>query len=294
MKFITKYFNLLLSLVVIFLSSIALLYNYYFTGYPGNNYLFPQVHGMAAILLLALMGCYLLFGKESPYLKTVLELIYFYLVITIIALFATNAVQFTPFQPIDKHLIAIDSFFGIHLDKVVSWTVDRAWLRITLVKIYDSLPYQMSYLPLILIFARKFFYIREYTAYLLITTILGFSFYYFWPTVGPATAIGSPIFSEYQYATGLKFKQIHSYIQPTTFEGGMIAMPSFHVIWAVLSLNAVRCWPIVFALWLPINLILIASCVLLGWHYFVDLIGSLIVLAISFYIVQKFRPAIAT
>lgn len=286
-----KYFSLILAFIISLLSFIAIRVNSFIYKFPGNNYFPPGITVMGAILFISLMGVYLVFDKDSPFFKVIREFIYFFLVITVIA-YATNAVQLTPFSPIDRQLIAIDSIFYINLQKIIAWTESIPWLKKILGLSYDSLPYQMCYLPLIIIAARKFNAIREYYALLLLTTLIGFSFYYFFPTMGPSSFIQSPYFIKEQYATGLKFRELHQHLHPSTLDGGLIAMPSFHAIWAWLCLHLIRCWPIVYAVLLPINILLVISCVLLGWHYCIDLVGSLIVIVaahrIYFYYVKQY------
>ncbi len=287
MQFMVRYFNLLIAILICFLSAIALIANYSIYKFPGNDYFPPGSFVIAAILILIWLGTYLLFGKNSSFYQIMRELVYFFLLFAVIAL-ATDAVQFTPFKPIDNYLIRIDKALGIELENIITWLANKPLLKMILGLSYDSLVLQMAYLPLILIVARKFSYLREYYSLLLLTTLFGFVFYYFWPTIGPASAIGSPYFSIYQYATGIKFTQIHNHIQPTTAEGGMIALPSFHTIWALLCLNLSRCFPLIFIFLLPLNLLVVFSCVLLGWHYFIDLAGSLLVLLASFLIYRLF------
>ncbi|WP_242604549.1 phosphatase PAP2 family protein [Legionella fairfieldensis] len=266
--------------------------NYFIFKYPGVDYFPPGTYLIAIILFLILLGTYILFGTNSLYFLTIRELIYFLLVMTVIV-FATCAVQFTPFHPIDRQLIAIDNTLSINLQKIMAWTSTQPKFKEVLLLSYCSLPYQMCYIPLALIVLQKYGYVREYYALLLSTTFIGFLIYYFLPTMGPASFISSSYFFQEQYATGLKFNELHHYQLPSTIEGGLISMPSFHTIWAWLCLYTVRCWPLVFILLLPINLLLIAACVLLGWHYFIDLIGSLIVLLVAhsvyFYCVKQYN-----
>ena len=146
---------------------------------------------------------------------------------------------------------------------------------------YNTLPYQMSYIPMLIIASGRTKYIREYYFLFLISAIIGFSFYYFFPSTAPASIIKSNYFSTAQYATSLKFMQIHQHIQPTTIDGGMIALPSFHTIWAWFCLYLLRGWPVVFFIMLPVNLLLVASCVLLGWHYPMDILGGIVVILLS-------------
>ncbi|MBA2710275.1 MAG: phosphatase PAP2 family protein [Tatlockia sp.] len=287
MQFISRYFNLLISVLICLLSVIALIVNYFGFQFSGNDYFPPGSCVIAAILIITWLGTYLLFDINHACFKIMREMVYFFLLFALIA-FATNAVQLTPFEPIDIFLIKLDRSFGIESEAIIAWLSNKNWLKSVLGLSYDSLPMQMAYLPLILIVARKFNYLREFYSLLLITTLFGFVFYYFWPTLGPASAIGSPYFTTYQYATGIKFTEIHNHIQPTTAEGGMIAMPSFHTIWALLCLRLSRCFSIIFFLLLPLNLLLILSCVLLGWHYFIDLIGSMVVLVAAYGVYRFF------
>ncbi|MBA2656864.1 MAG: phosphatase PAP2 family protein [Tatlockia sp.] len=285
--YFARNFNLITAAIICGLSIIALVYNHYRTHFVGNNYFPPDSSLIFVILILIFLGSYLVFDKQNPFFKIAKELLYFFLLFSVIA-FATNAVQFAPFRPIDKSLILIDQALGIHLDKIIGWTLNKPSLKDILVLSYDSLPMQMTYLPLLLIFCRQFYYLREYYSLLLITTLLGFLFYYFWPTLGPASVFNSPYFSNAQHATGIKFIEIHSKIVPSTQEGGMIAMPSFHMIWALLGLNLSRCSTLIFIPLLILNVLLISSCILLGWHYLIDLLGSIITLGISYLIYLYF------
>ncbi len=244
-----------------------------------------------------MIGGSLQFGKDGRFVRRVREIFYFFLVLVVIA-FATNAVQYTPFQPIDKYLIAIEATLGINMQAIVGWTASHPRLQLLLAYIYDSLHLQMSILPLAVIIAGKFSYIREYYCLLLVTVLIGFIFYYYLPTMGPASFIASPYFMAEQYATGIKFTEIHRYIQPSTIEGGMIAMPLFSCDMGMALLYLVRCWRLVFILLLPINILLLASCILLGWHYPIDLLGSLLILlpahSLYFYYKKKLEnPVIA-
>lgn len=280
MQSYSRFCPLITAFIICMLSTIALAINHFIFKFPGNNYFPSETFLVAVLLFLALQGSYLQFGGKSTPVFIMREIIYFFLVMSVIA-FATNAVQFTPFKPIDEQLIAMEATAGIHIEDIIAWTMSYSWLAKILAYIYDSLPYQMSLLPLVAIFMRKFIYTREYFCLLLMSALIGFSYYYFFPTMGPASFVQSPYFSKAQYATGIKFTEIHQYVIPSTLEGGMIALPSFHAIWAWLCLYLIRWWRLIFILLLPINLLLIASCVLLGWHYPIDLLGSLLVLLLT-------------
>lgn len=269
------------ALIIILLFSLVLFQvnNYYF-HYVGNNYYPLHTLVLGSTISLIMVGAWLQFNVNHALFIRSRETLFFFAIMAAIALY-TNAIQYTPFLPIDKKIISYEYILGIDLLKFMAWTAQYPHVKKLLTLIYNSLNYQMSVLPLLMIFLGHIHKIRQYYFLLLITAILGFSFYYLFPTTGPASNLNSPLFNSAQYATGIKFREIHAQLLPSTLEGGMIAFPSFHVIWA---------WFCVFLVWeikglrlflLPINFLLIASCVLLGWHYPLDLVGSLVLIIIA-------------
>lgn len=273
----------LLSSLILSLSFCALLINYYGYNFPGNNYFPENTHLLALIILIIYLGLVLTFGKKSRESNSGKELLYFFAVMSLIA-FATNAVQLTPFHPIDVHIVKLESKLNINMIGIVTWTNKYPLFKKILELIYDSLPYQMSIIPLLIIASGRFYLLREYYFLLLVSTLIGFLFYYFFPTTAPASMFSSPLFSSEQIATGFKFNQIHNHINPTTIEGGLIALPSFHTVWAILCVYLLKEWMIPFVILLTINIFLIGSCVLLGWHYPIDLLGGLLLAGFSYYL----------
>ncbi|MGC1182482.1 phosphatase PAP2 family protein [Legionella sp.] len=272
----------LLSGFILLLCCFIFLINNFIYQFPGNNFFPENIPLMAVLLILVNLGLRLSFTKGSNLCLIGKELLYFFSVMVIIAL-ATNAVQLTPFPTIDHEIVALEKQVHVNISEIVNWTNNQPLFKNLLRVIYDTLPYQMSILPLMVIFTCRFYLLREYYFLLLSTTLFGFGFYYFFPTTAPASVIDPTLFSVDQIATGLKFSQIHHYIEPTTNDGGLIALPSFHAIWAILCVNLLREWIIPCIILAVINVFLIASCVLLGWHYCTDLVGSIIVLLISYY-----------
>lgn len=267
---------------ILFFSFIALFINYFIYQFPGNNYFPDNVVPFGIFLVLLNLGLHLSFAKDSKACQIGNELIYFFVVMAIIAM-ATNAVQLTPFPIIDQYIVTLEARVGIDTSSIVSWTNAHPQFKALLSTIYDSLAYQMSIIPLLVLFSCRFHLLREYYFLLLCTVLLGFTFYYFFPTAAPASIFNHALFDSSQIATGLKFSELHHHIVPTTNEGGLIALPSFHAIWAILCVNLLREWPIACIVLAVINVMLIASCVLLGWHYSTDILGSLIVLFISYF-----------
>jgi hypothetical protein len=277
-----------LSILILFLCLIAFTINHFIYHFPGNNFFPDDMPLLTSIILLMNVGLLILFGKDSRASKSGIEFFYFFVVMSVIAL-ASNAVQLTPFPTIDKQILTIEEYFHINIPQILAWTNNHPHLKVLLGFIYDTLPYQMAFIPLIIIASGQFDLLKEYYFLLLCTALIGFCFYYFFPTTAPASITNSPFFSLYQIATGLKFNQIHHHIVPTTTEGGLIAFPSFHTIWALLNVYLLKKWPVLWISLLIVNIMLIASCVLLGWHYVLDIISALILLAISFYWLKLYK-----
>jgi hypothetical protein len=276
---------MLLAVIILLLSSAAFLVNYLIFQYPGNFYFPEHMFSLCLIMVLIYLGLTLTFKPEAKIRRRGSEFLYFFCVMSLIAL-ATEAVQFTPFPTIDKHLLAIERFFHIDANYILHWTSAHPLFKELLAHVYDGLVLQMSFIPVILIICGRLVVVREYYFLLLLTTILGFGFYYFFPTTAPASVIDSRLFNVSQLATGLKFHQIHNHVSPTTIDGGLIALPSFHVIWALLCVYMLKEWPLACFLLVLNNVLLIASCVLLGWHFFVDIIGGFIVVTLSLLVLR--------
>jgi membrane-associated phospholipid phosphatase len=155
------------------------------------------------------------------------------------------------------------------------WVAVMSWM-------YDSLWFELTLIPLALIAMHRQDLLRELYSFVLISCIIGFTWYYLFPTTAPASAFGGEAFMPQQHATGIKFYEIHHYISPSTDDGGLISFPSFHVIFAWSMVYVMRgwkklCWLLSF--W---NLGITISCVVLGWHYLIDIIGSAGVMMMSF------------
>lgn len=277
---------ILLSFCIIILSVSSFWFNFFIYQYPGNNYFPDNTLHIALSLILFYTGFLLLLGKNSRFTQSSIELIYFFAVMSIIAL-ATNAVQLTPFPTIDAQIIKFEAKAHINMLQVVAWTYSHPNWYMVLAIIYDSLTYQMCFIPLFILAMGKFTLLRDYYFLLLFTVLFGFIFYYFFPTTAPASMLSSPYFSSYQIATGLKFRQIHQHLSPSTIEGGLIALPSFHTIWALFCVYLLKDWFVAWFILLVINLLLIASCVLIGWHYPIDIVAGLLLAAVSFYLLIK-------
>jgi hypothetical protein len=269
--------------VTVFLAAVVMFcVNKYEYQYPGLFYFQPKLFALSIFLLLIRMGLKVQFEMIShTHLWNIAREINIYITLVVLILFATSAIQYTPFSPIDKKILAIEHYLHLDLKAVMAWTNTNTFVKELVSVVYRSLGYQVVIFPIFVMLARRFDVMYKFYFLILTTWLIGSFIYYFFPTTGPASVIDSPYFVEAQRTTGLKFWQLHHYIQPISAEGGLIAMPSFHVIWGWLCVYLLRPWPIAFYLILLVNSVMVASCVLLGWHYFLDVIVSTMTLLVA-------------
>lgn len=195
-----------------------------------------------------------------------------------------QGIQYTPHAPIDPALVVLDRRLGWDTASVLGWVAARPALRWWLTRAYETTDLQLVLAPLLPLLARDTRRSRVFLHAMVYASIIGCLFYWFCPSSGPASVIGSPYFPWVQRATYMKFSQVHSWSMVTTVWGGMIAFPSFHVAWAALTVYAAAgdrrvLWPVA-----ALNAVVIASTALLGWHYLVDLPAGLALAGVALFL----------
>jgi membrane-associated phospholipid phosphatase len=271
---------LLAFIVAITLLSLFMLYlNRCCYRFPGLFYFEPSLIGLNILLFGLSMGLRLQFDMAyDTLLLKGLRAVCFYILIINICLLSTTAVQYTPYIPIDKKILFLERhYLFFDLKTAMDWLGAWSYLRRIADIIYRSLVYEVIIFPLLLIYFKQYRRVYNFYFMVLLSWLIGSVIYYYFPTAAPASVMDSIYFTKDQYLTGLKFWQLHHYIQPINPEGGMISMPSFHVIWALLCLYLLRPWPVLFWICAAFNSLIILSCVLLGWHYLLDVVASALI-----------------
>lgn len=194
----------------------------------------------------------------------------FYALTAVVMGVLTTGIQYSPFPRIDAVLSRWDARLGWDTVAVLSWVAERPALRKFLALCYNTTELQLIAAPFVAAFAHDKRRLRVYLYAIVYSSFVGSLFYYFFPSSGPAGVFESPHFMSVQRLTHLKYQQVHNCQPVTTLLGGLIAFPSFHVAWSVLATYAAkpRIW--IFSLLAVLNVMVISSTVLLGWHYLVD------------------------
>jgi hypothetical protein len=263
---------------------IALFRNSLFDHYIVSSVLpFDQILYFEVTLWLVSCGLHLQFNPVNQASRFLNELLIGLLVFTLV-LSGVNAIQFTPYAPIDKTMVLWDRFLHVNVLVWVSWLHTWPKLKSGLTLVYQSLTLALFSVPLLLIFTRRYAILHEFYRLLLISATLGYLVYYFFPTNGPASVFGGTYFTSDQYAVAVRFNEIHHHLVPSAVVAGIIAFPSFHVIWGWFVVYSVRCWKTLFIVLSCWNAVLVVSCVLVGGHYVVDVIGSVGVILLTHWI----------
>ena len=237
---------------------------------------FPRL--AAPLLCLALHfayfdRCYLYIPPRAGFLAR--NCAFYGLAHVALALFVTG-LQVTPFPPIDPALRRWDNALGFDTAAALAWTASHPALRSVLNACYASTDAQLALAPLVAGLA----FDRRRTARLLAPRLrLQLSrrrpALLFFPSSGPAGVYASPHFLDVQRLTSLKFQWVHRRQAVPSMLGGMIAFPSFHVAWAALTTYAALPSRPLFRAIAALNALVVASTVLLGWHYLVDVPAGL-------------------
>jgi len=258
---------------LILLTSFSYLLNCFYLKFQGTPYV--QEHAMFTIISYACLNLYIchLIPQLNRLKRFFGDLLLLGLLLLSVQIF-TNGIQFTPFHPIDHYIYQIEP---LPLEQLVSWTHLHPKLTHFLEQIYESLSPALFGLPFLFLIISPQEKFHNWIKFFLITTCIGFTFYYLFPSCGPASIFQDlSIFKQYQLDNFVKFQQIHQGISPTTHDGGLIALPSFHVIWA-WTINRLfkNTYTLLFVFTNIWFIGVCCACVLLGWHYSIDILASL-------------------
>ncbi len=255
--------------------------------YKGDHYLSLKWMWLAplALAIIYFVPSWLKIKSDVSFL---LKSYCFYFLSFCAFLFLLNGVQYTPFPTIDAYLGTADQVLHIKETRLMDWTYAHPVLLKVLQFSYHSVMLQWLLMPLIMFLLKEkkrfyFYLIASLVAYL-----LGAFIYYFFPSIGPASIFSDPHFNRIQLDTVLNYKEIHQYLMVTTFDGGMIAFPSFHVLWSVITVYTLATTrKLIFIPALIFNLIATVATLFLGWNYAVDILCGMGVAFLAIYLANR-------
>lgn len=180
---------------------------------------------------------------------------------------------------------SLDARLGISIPAIMTFCARHPWLDSILTNCYDwSLhPLVVAAILLPTLLGKRVAAQRFVLANVL-SFVVALPFMLFLPAIGPWVGWHFPP-NELQrqcQATILELRQ-GSLVIKNTF-GGIVCLPSFHVFWAVVSAHALYPFRV-----LRYPAILVASLITIstmttGWHYGVDVVAGLLMMALCTYI----------
>ena len=195
----------------------------------------------------------------------------------------TQGGALTPFTPIDPQLLHVDRLLGFNQIGLMHFAYGHSAIKHTLITAYNSLEPELVILPLLMAFMLRERSVKVFLYAMLLTYPIGIMIYYFFPTMAPASTIHSALFTFQEHDTYIHFFETHHHLKITAVDGGLVAFPSFHVIWGTLLIYLCRDKKYIFYPVLLWNAILIGSTMALGWHYLTDVVAGLTIAASCIY-----------
>lgn len=260
------------------------------------NWLGPQYHSVSffnniplsflpGALLLWVASCYL--KDKSPRVSLFIECIGLIYLITFISDAFCLGIQLTPFPRHDLFFSHMDHLVGFHLLPIVNYVYTHSGFYYFFKHVYNSMGAELLLGPLLLalLFERR--HLDVLFISILISTLIGFNIYYFFPTTDPAGALHDQHFLTIMYMVVQRFDALHLHEVIKGSLGGLIGFPSFHVIWAISIAYACRHRKILFYPFALLSGLIIISTLALGWHFLMDVIGGILVVSISFFLAER-------
>jgi membrane-associated phospholipid phosphatase len=201
----------------------------------------------------------------------------------------TYAVATLRWPWVDGQLAACDAAFGLSAGALVTWTAQHPAFDLLMRLAYSSVFPQIIAVVVVLGFAADrrldIFLIRFMLGGLLTSAIFAFL-----PARGTCVYFHQAT-PDYYVDVLSELNRLRRGVAFVSWRDaqGIVTFPSFHTIWAVLLIAAFRgrwlFWPIAI-----LNSLVLLSCVTTGMHYFVDVLGGLIVTAI---VIVATRPLLS-
>jgi membrane-associated phospholipid phosphatase len=182
-----------------------------------------------------------------------------------------EAIAATSYPLADAMLLAADSTLGLSAPATAAFVAQYPVVAFMLKVAYSSvIPQTILVLFILAEKSSLWTFLQRFMLGALVTVC----FFYFFPAVGVQGNI-TPVIAE-------RFHALRSGAAVITWQGaqGIITFPSFHTAWAIFLTAAL--WPTRLRWWaFGLNVLMIASTVTVGGHYYVDVpAGALVALLV--------------
>lgn|SRR3990167_1893988 len=250
----------------------------------------PNYYVMAFFCIVYFISIF--FGNSSMFVVVAKSIAMLELTLCIIG-FCNTAILTTPFPTHDQFISHLDQLLGFHELSVLRMVHEHIIFQPLIWNCYFSLLAVIHFLPISLMVSRNVESSYHYYCSFMVSIIIGYSCYYFFPTMtSPAAIYPHHYFTDFQLNTLHQFQleHLHKMIH-FDLVGGIISFPSFHAIWAVFVIYFL--WPYGWIRYVGIiyGILIFATSVLTGWHYLVDVFSGIGVALLSLWISRYFLYA---
>ncbi len=182
----------------------------------------------------------------------------------------------------DAHLVHLDQLFNVNVPGIMSWA-SHHWLGTLINRTYPLLNPLLIVSALLPAFLGKVKNAQQFVVANLIAFAIGLPLFALLPAIGPWYGYAIPPTPDEMQcqAAILLFRGPGHLVSQLA---AIICFPSFHVIWAILCIAALWGFRL---LRIPVAIfgtMIIFSTLTTGWHYFVDVLGGIMIAAISLFL----------
>ena len=187
-------------------------------------------------------------------------------------------------MPLRDFLFAsIDRSLGANIPAVMEWAVRHSWAGIVLNSSYALLHPLLILAAVLPAWAGKRKQAQEFIVSNSIAFAIAIPLFAAFPAIGPWAAYHFPGRVDQQHCESVivALRSYGTFLAIAGQDAKIVCFPSFHVIWAVLSARSL--WGFRW-LRIPVSILAILisiSTMTTGWHYFVDVLGGLVVAVVS-------------
>ena len=188
-----------------------------------------------------------------------------------------------------------DEHLGFSVPAIMTWA-NHHWLGSMVNRSYAWVVILLPLSVLLPVVAGKLKYAEEFLVANLISFAIGIPLFALLPAIGPWRYFHFPPSQAQTWSCELPLllmRHAVTYVLGSQ-EAGVVCFPSFHVAWAIFFVAAL--WGF---RWLRIPAVIVSAMVILstmttGWHYFVDVLGGIVLAVISIVFAKRLTSRMDT